>query len=70
MFSLEKRRVNGILSMCIKTWAGGVWNWEDGARVSSVVSSDWTRGKRHKLKYRTVHFKIRKNFFTVREVKC
>lgn len=44
------------------------WCKEDRSRLFSVVSSDQTRGSRHKLKYRKLHLKIRKppNIFIVR----
>jgi len=32
----------------------------------SVVPSDRTRGKGHKLKHRKLHLNTRKNFFTLR----
>jgi len=54
--------------MCINTWRSG--NWEDRAKISSVLSSDRTRGNRHKVKYRKAHSNIRRNFFTVRVVEC
>lgn len=41
--------------------------YKDEARLSSVLSSEQTRGNRHKLKYRKIHLNlIRKPFFMVR----
>ena len=39
---------------------------EDGARLLSVVPSDRTRGKGHKLQHKKFLLKTRKNFFTLR----
>lgn len=41
----------------------------DGARFFSVVSSDWTRGNRHKLKHTMCHPNIRQHFLTVMVIK-
>ncbi|KAK4826369.1 hypothetical protein QYF61_007983, partial [Mycteria americana] len=41
---------------------------EDGARLFSVVPRDRRRCRGCKMKYRKLHFNIRKNFFTVRFV--
>ena len=58
LFSLGKISVRGYLISEYKYLMGGCK--EDGSRLFSVVSSDRTRGNRHKLKYRKLHLKIRK----------
>ena len=45
--------------MCVNTSGGSK---DNRARLSSVVSSDRTRGSGHKLKYRKFCLKIRINF--------
>ena len=64
LFSLEKRRLREDLSdVCKYLKAGSQVN---GAGLFSVVSSDRTRCKRHKLKHKKFHLRMRKNFFTLR----
>lgn len=36
------------------------------ARLFSVISSEWTTGSGHKLKYKKFHLDTRKNLFTVK----
>jgi len=64
LLSLEKKRLRGHLRNTSKYLQGG--GQEDGAKFFSVVPSDRTRGKGHKLKQRKFQLNTRKNFFPLR----
>lgn len=61
MFSLEKRRFRGNLSVCTNTGMGAVKKTK--ARLFSVLPSEKTRGNDHKLKHGRFPLNIRKHFF-------
>ena len=61
MFSLEIKRLRGILSM------GS--NEEEEDRLFSLMPADRARGNGHKLKHRKRCLNIRKNLFIVRVVR-
>ena len=62
--SLNNTRLRGDLINAYKYLQGGCQ--EDGARLFSVVSSNRTRDKGHKLKHKKFHLNTRKNFFPLR----
>ena len=67
LFSLKNRRLRGDLINAYKYLERRCQ--EDGARPFSVVPSDRTRGKGHKLKHGKFHLNTTKNFFTLKVVK-
>jgi len=64
LFSLKKRRLRGDLINAYTYLKGGCQ--DDGARLSTVVPNDKTRGNGHRLKHRKFQLNMRKNFFTLR----
>ncbi|KGL79756.1 hypothetical protein N309_06821, partial [Tinamus guttatus] len=64
LFSLEKRRLRGDLIRVYKYLKGG--SEEDAAGLFSVVATNRTRGKSHKLKHQKFHRNLGKNFLAVR----
>ena len=64
LFSLEKRRLRGVLINVYKYLRCG--RQRDEARLFSVVCGDRTWGNGYKLKHRKFHKNVHKNFFTVR----
>ena len=75
LFSLEKRRLRGILSMYVNTWREGAKGTEPGSfqwcpvAGPEAMGTNWTdrtRDNGHRLKHRRFALNIREHLFTVR----
>jgi len=64
LFSLKKITLRGDLVSACKYLKGGCQ--EDGAKIFSVVPSNRTRRRGHKLKHKKFQLNMRKNFFPLR----
>ena len=65
LFSMGKRCQRWDLINAYTFIMGG-WSQVDRVRLLPVVSSNRTRGSRHKLEHKKFHTNVRKSFFTVK----
>ena len=66
MFSLEKRRLRGDLTVAFQYLKGAYK--QEGEWLFTRVDSDWTRGDGFQLRQGRFRLDIRRNFFTQRMV--